>query len=148
MNRQPHSVDREMVVAKALQDVVSELRMVDVADYIAFIRLEHFSCIADIVQSASELYLMPGTLSLGHGGDIRVSWEDKPSIALDLELRPAGACVYFTLHMADEAAGIEVNYVSFDEPEEDPHANTAFLACALERSRIRKTIDFGASRVA
>jgi len=148
MIRQPHSIDREMVVAEAIQDVVSELRMVDVADYIAFIRLEHFSCIADIVQSASELYLMPGTLALGHGGDLRVSWEDKPSIALDLELRPAGACVYFTLHMADQAAAIEVNYVSFDDPNEDPQANTAFLAEALDKSRIRKTVGIGASRAA
>ena len=140
MNRHPHSIDREIVVAEAIKDVVSELRMVDVADYI--------SCIADIVQSASELYLMPGTLLLGHGGDARVAWENKPSIMLDLELRPAGACVYFTLHMADEAAAVEVNYVSFDNPDEDPDANTAYLAGALENARIRKNWGMEAGRAA
>ena len=148
MIRQPNSIDREIVVAEAIKDVVSELRMVDVADYIAFIRLERFSCIADIVQSASELYLMPGTLLLGHGGDARVGWEEKPSIMLDLELRPAGACVYFTLHMADEAAAVEVNYVSFDNPDEDPDANTAYLAGALENARIRKNWGMEAGRAA
>jgi hypothetical protein len=140
MNRQPHSIDREAVVAEAIKEVVSELRMVDVADYIAFIRLEHFASISDIVQSASELYLMPGTLALGHGGDARVAWEEKPSIALDLELRPEGACVYFTLHMKEEHAAVEVNYVSFDEPLADPHENTALLAHALDNARIRKTV--------
>jgi hypothetical protein len=143
MNRQPYSIDREIVVAEAIKDVVSELRMVDVADYIAFIRLEHFSSISDLVQSASELYLMPGTLSLGHGGDARVQWEEKPSILLDLELRPAGVSVYFTLHMMDEHAAVEVNYVSFDEPQEDPQANTDFLAAALENARIHKTEGIG-----
>jgi len=148
MNRQPNSIDREIVVAEAIKDVVSELRMVDVADYIAFIRLERFSSIADIVQSASELYLMPGTLLLGHGGDARVAWEAKPSIMLDLELRPAGACVYFTLHMGDEAAAVEVNYVSFDSPAEDPDANTAYLADALKNARIRKSWGIETGRAA
>jgi hypothetical protein len=139
MNRQPHSMDREIVVAEAIKDVVSELRLVDVADFIAYIRLERFASISDIVQSASELYLMPGTLSLGHGGDARVLWEEKPSILLDLELKPGGVNVYFTLHMMDEHAAVEVNYVSFDDPLEDPQANTAYLAAALENARIRKT---------
>ncbi len=140
MNRQPHAIDREAVVADAIRDVVSELRMVDVADYVAFIRLEHFSSIADIVQSAAELYLMPGTLRLGHGGEAHVTWEEAPTIALDLELRPSGACVYFTLHMKADQAAVEVNYVSFDEPREDPQENTAYLARALETARIAKTV--------
>ncbi len=62
MNRQAHSNCREVIVANAIQQVVSELRLVDVADYIAFMRLESFASIADIVDSAAELYFMPGTL--------------------------------------------------------------------------------------
>lgn len=139
MNRQPHSAAREMIVANAIRDVVSELRMIDVADYIAFIRLESMASIADIVESAAELYFMPGTLRFGLGGEARVAWGETPSILLDLELRPKGAAVYFTLTLDAEHAAVEVTYVSFEEPLDDPETNTRFLEEALASARIRKS---------
>jgi hypothetical protein len=139
MNRQPQSPNREIIVAKAIEEVVSELRLVDVADYIAFIRLEHFACISDIVDSAAELFFMPETLRLGHGGEAHVGWTENPRIVLDLELRPRGATVYFALSLTALHASVEVNYVAFDAPDPDPERNTAFLEAALEAARIRKT---------
>ncbi len=58
---------------------------------------------------------------------------------LDLELRPAGATVYFALTLTALHASVEINYVSFDAPDSDPEKNTAFLADAVERTRIRRT---------
>lgn len=139
MNRQPHTASREAIVAEAIKDVVGELRLVDVADYIAFIRLEHFSTVSDIVDSAAELFFMPGTLRLGHGGEAHVGWAEVPRIVLDLELRPSGATVYFALSLEDARASVEVNYVSFDRPDADPVRNTAFLVDAIDGARIRKT---------
>jgi len=143
MNRQPHSACREAIVADAIKDVVGELRLVDVADYVAFIRLEHFSTVSDIVDSAAELFFMPGTLKLGHGGEAHVGWSEPPKIVLDLELRPSGATVYFALSLEDEVASVEVNYVAFDRPDPDPQRNTAFLVDAIDRARIRKTETVG-----
>jgi hypothetical protein len=143
MNRQPHAKGREAIVAEAIKDVVGELRLVDVADYIAFIRLEHFATVSDIVDSAAELYFMPGTLKLGHGGEAHVSWSEPPKIVLDMELRPSGATVYFALSLEDEVASVEVNYVAFDKPDPDPQRNTAFLIDAIERARIRRTETIG-----
>lgn len=140
MNRQPFSAAREVIVAKAITEMVSELRLVDVADYIAYIRLERYASISDIIDSASELFFEPGIVRLGHGGDINVSWTDAPSIVLDLELRPRGVTVYFTLMMKAEHAAVEVNYVSFDDPSDDPMENNAFLEDALYRARIRKSV--------
>jgi hypothetical protein len=139
MNRQPHTASREAIVAEAIKDVVGELRLVDAADYIAFIRLEHFSTVSDLVDSAAELFFMPGTLKLGHGGEAHVGWAEPPRIVLDLELRPSGATVYFALSLEDEVASVEVNYVAFDKPDPDPQRNTAFLADAIDGARIRKT---------
>ncbi len=139
MNRQPHSSTREVIVANAIKEVVSELRLVDAGDYIAYMRLERFASIADLVDSASELYFQPGTLRLGHGGEAHASWSQPPRIVLDLELRPLGATVYFTLTLSDETAAVEVNYVAFDNPSADPRANNVFLENALEDARIRKT---------
>ncbi len=139
MNRQPHTSTREIIIAKAIKEVVSELRLVDVGDYIAYIRLERFASVADLVDSAAELYFLPGTLRLGHGGDALVSWSHPPRIVLDLELRPMGVTVYFALTMTAKHAAVEVNYVAFDNPSANPRENDAFLEEALERARIRKT---------
>jgi hypothetical protein len=143
MNRQPHTEPREIIVAEAIRNVVSELRLVDVGDYVAYIRLGRFGNISDIVDSAAELYFMPGTLRLGHGGEAHVCWSTPPKIVLDLELRPRGATVYFKLAMSDRDAAVEVSYVSFDDPDGDPTRNTRFLEAALDEARIAKTAAAG-----
>ena len=139
MNRQPHATSREMIVATAIQPVVRELRLVDIADYIAFIRLEHFACLADLVDSAAEMYFMPGALRLGLGGEAQVCWTGSPRIVLDLELRPEGAAVYFQLSMTANNASVEVHYVSFEKPDPEPEKNTEYLAAAIEQAMIRRT---------
>ena len=97
------------------------------------------ACLADIVDSAAELYFMPRTLRLGYGGEAHVGWTESPKVVLDLELRPQGATVYFGLSLTPKHAGVEIHYVSFDEPDPDPERNTAFLAAALEATRIRRS---------
>jgi len=139
MNRQPHSSAREIIVANAIKEVVSELRLIDVADYIAYIRLERFGNIADLVDSAAELFFVPGTLKLGHGGEAHVSWSTVPKIVLDLELRPGGVTVYFALTMTAKHASVQVNYVSFDAPSTNPGDNNRLLEMSIEAARIRKT---------
>jgi hypothetical protein len=139
MIRQSHTEARELIVSEAIREVVAELRMVEVADYIAFIRFEHFASVSDIVDSAAELFFMPGTVRLGNGGEAIVGWGEAPRILLDLELRPRGATVYLTLSLSDKQAGVEVNYVSFDNADASPEQNTAFLRQAISASRIRKS---------
>ncbi|RUV99001.1 MAG: hypothetical protein EOQ64_11305 [Mesorhizobium sp.] len=139
MNRQPHANSREQIVANAIQDVVGELRLIEVADYIAFIRLEHFACLSDLVDSAAELYFQQGTLRLGHGGEAHVDWSGSPRIVLDLELRPRGVTVYFQLMLTGQGTSVIVNYVSFEKPGETPEHNTALLEDAIDEARIRRT---------
>ena len=146
MNRQPHADTRESIVANAIGEVVGELRLIDVADYIAFIRLEHFACLSDLVDSAAELYFLPGTLRLGHGGEAHVDWSGSPRIVLDLELRPHGVTVYFQLTLMEDAASVVVNYVSFETPNDNPQRNTDLLQVAIDRARIRRTVTAAAIR--
>jgi hypothetical protein len=138
MNRQDHADSREIIVARAIEPVVAELRLVDVADYIAFIRLEYFACLSDLVDSASELSFMPGTLKLGHGGEAHVDWGGSPRIVLDLELRPPGVSVYFQLWLTEHEASVVLNYVSFQKPGASPEDNTLLLEKVLEEARIRR----------
>ncbi|MDX8432954.1 MULTISPECIES: hypothetical protein [Mesorhizobium] len=139
MNRQAYAKSREIIVASAIEQVIAELRLIDVADYIAFIRLEHFACLSDLVDSAAELFFMPGTLRLGHGGEAHVDWSGSPRIVLDLELRPPGVTVYFQLTLSEDKDHVVVNYVSFEKPGENPEHNTALLEAVIEQARIRRT---------
>lgn len=143
MNRQPHTLSREVIVARAIEQVVAELRLIDVADYIAFIRLEHFACLSDLVDSASELFFVPGTLRLGNGGEAHVDWSGSPRIVLDLELRPRGVTVYFQLSLTENEASVILNYISFEKPDEDPGRNTELLETVLEGARIRRPEPIG-----
>jgi hypothetical protein len=138
MNRQAYAKSREIIVASAIEQVIAELRLIDVADYIAFIRLEHFACLSDLVDSAAELFFMPGTLRLGHGGEAHVDWSGSPRIVLDLELRPPGVTVYFQLTLSEDKEQVVVNYVSFEKPGENPEHNTALLEAVIEQARIRR----------
>ena len=138
MNRQSNASEREIIVAEAIKEVVSELRMIDVGDYVAFIRMGRFANVSDLVDSAAERFFMPGTLRLGHGGEAHLNWTGEPRSVLDLELRPRGATVYFTLAMRADQAAVNVNYVAFDDADATPSENTAFLAAAIEGARIRK----------
>ena len=91
------------------------------------------------MDSAVELYFLPGTLRLGHGGEAHVDWSGSPRIVLDLELRPPGVTVYFQLTLSEERSSVAVNYVSFEKPGEDPEHNTVLLETVIEEARIRRT---------
>ena len=121
MQRQATSyVEREKALADGLRDVASELRLIDAADLIAFIRTEQFANIANLVNSSTELYYKPGTLSFGRSGDIDVKWGDTPTVSLDMEFHHMQVSVYFRLLLEALQAGIEINYISFEAGSADP----------------------------
>ena len=140
MIRQPSSLGREEVVARAVAPVVAELRLVDAADYVAFIRLEERAALDDIVASAAEPYFMPGSLRLGSSSDYELDWGAAPRVTLDLEFALVEATVYFRLVLDADSAGVEISYCSFAAPDKDEVANTLFLAAAIEHMRIRPSV--------
>lgn len=138
MRVQDFSAPREVIIAEAIRPVVSELRMVEASDYIAFIRMELFGNIADLVETAAEQYFMPGVLRMGIGGQARVGWGLQPEIELDLELHPGGVSVYFTLGMRADTAFVRITYISFENSDASPEENTQLLESALLRSRFAR----------
>ena len=88
-----HSLQREKALADGLRDVAAELRLIDATDLIAFLRTEQFANIANLVNSSSELYFKPNTLSFGQSGDVQLKWGETPSIALDMEFQHLGVAV-------------------------------------------------------
>jgi hypothetical protein len=138
MQKQPrnYALEREMALAEGLRDVASELRLIEAADLIAFIRTEQFGNIANLVASSTECYFLPGTVKFGQSGDIDVRWGGTPVISLDMEFKNRGVSAYFRLRLEALQAGVEITYITFDESAADPNENTRRLVEAISDARV------------
>ncbi|RCS23959.1 hypothetical protein DUT91_11945 [Phyllobacterium salinisoli] len=143
MRSTQYSETRESIIAGHMTEVIRDLRLVDVADYIAFIRCELFANIADIVNSATELHFFPQTLHFGHGGEYELDWDRPPRIILDMEFRNMGVYAYFRLLIDAKGAQIDLNHITFDQASESPAHNTERLAAAFADARIPQRIASG-----
>jgi hypothetical protein len=136
MRSTQYSTTREAIIAGHMREVIQDLRLVDVADYIAFIRCDLFANIADIVNSATELHFQPQSLQFGHGGEYELDWNRPPRITLDMEFRNQGVYAYFRVAIDAEGAEIDLNHIAFDHADESPARNTERLAAAFEDARL------------
>jgi len=128
--------EREKVLADGLKEVAAELRLIEPADLVAFLRTERYGNIQTLVSSATEMYFKPGIISFGLAGRVDLRWDGNPSISLDMEFHHRRIDVYFQLLLESEQAGVDIHYISFGGASPDPHENTARLASAVANARI------------
>jgi hypothetical protein len=136
MKRTQYSAARVEIISGHLAEVIEDLRLVDVADYIAFIRCELFGNIADIVNSATELTFYPNMLTFGLGGEYALDWNSSPKVMLDLEFSNMGVNAYFRLTLSADSTEIDLHHLRFANTGQSPADNTALLAAAFEDARL------------
>lgn len=134
--RTNHTITREKALAEGVKDVAAELRLIDVVDFIAFIRTEQFGNLASLVNSSTEMYFKPGALCFGLSGDVALTWGGAPIVMLDMEFRHQGVNVYFRLVLEALTAGVEINYITFDGAAQEPEINTQRLIEAIADARL------------
>ena len=141
-----YTLEREKALADGLRDVAAELRLIDAADLIAFIRTEQFANIANLVNSSTELYYKPGTLSFGRSGDIdvEVGRRRRPSRSTwnSTTCRSAStsACCWRRCRPA-----IEINYIGFESAARPIRTeNTQRLIAAIANASIWRPISWRA----
>lgn len=127
--------EREKVLAEGMKEVAAELRLIDVADFVAFIRTERYGNIRTLVNAATEMYFKPGTICFGPAGHVELRWDGAPSISLDMEFRHHEVDVFFRLLLENAQAGIDIHYASFGGAP-DSNDNTFRLASAIADARI------------
>jgi hypothetical protein len=137
MLKQNRSEEREKILAESIGLFVRELRLVDVQHYVAFVTLERFSNIADIIDSAAEHFFAPGFLKMGTGAEVSLDWATAPAVTLDLIMQPSGAKVYLSVMLKADSASVSLDYLSFEAAHDDPELNTQFLRRAIEVNTIR-----------
>jgi hypothetical protein len=131
-----YSREREKALAEGIRDVASELRLVEPADFIAFIRTEQFGNVRNLVNSSTEMFFKPGTICFGQSGEVELQWGCTPCIALDMEFHHMNVSAYFRLLLQSLQAAIEINYISFEGGSADPDENTRRLVEAITDARL------------
>lgn len=130
--------DREQTLAYSLREVAAELRLIEAADFVAYIRTEQFANIRTLVNSSTEMFFKPGTIRFGASADLVLDWGRAPSIMLDMEFHHLKVDVYFRLLLESLSAGVEINYISFQTGSNNPDENTRHLRIAVEDARLRR----------
>jgi hypothetical protein len=132
--RRPHS--REEIIADALVDVASELRLTDASELILMIRDDHAANIADLVNSSTELFFKSGTMRYALSARFKAPWDATPIVEIDMEFRHATVCAFFRLRIGERLAGVEIIDVLFDEQGLDEGAKADRLFAAFKSARL------------
>lgn len=131
-----HAEQQARALAEAVAAVGAELRLVDVADYIAFIRNEQLANLQDIVSSSVELYFKPGTLTFGWAADLELDWALLPTIVLGMEFRHRDAWIVFDLILRDEEPGVRIRHLVMSGANRAAAEDTVRLVAALADARL------------
>lgn len=126
---------RERALALGMDYVAGELRLIDPQDFVAFIRLELFGNVANLVNSSTEMYYKPGALKFGMSGEVELQWGEAPRVILDMEFDYQQVNAYFRLILDTAGAAVELTYLSFADASDDAEANTRQLIDALAAAR-------------
>jgi len=127
----------EQIIADAMVDVATELRLADPSELILMIRGEQAANIADLINSSSELFFKNGTLRYALSAGCDVQWDSTPIIRLDMEFRYAAVCAFFRLMIGRKRAAVDVVEVLFDDDNLDGAAKDERLSAAIAGARLR-----------
>ena len=127
---------REQIIADALVDVASELRLTDAAELMSMIRNDQAANIADLVNSSTELFFKSGTLRYALSASFRAPWDATPTVEIDMEFRHAAVCAFFRLKIGQRRAGVEIIDILFDEQGLGDSAKADRLSAALKSARL------------
>ena len=127
--------EHERLLADAIVDVATELRLSDPTEFILLVRGEQAANIADLVNSSSELFFKKGVLRYGLTADCALGWGSTPSVSLDMEFRHRQVTAFFRLILGGQRAAVEVVEVLLDDDNEGDAAERLREAIADAKLR-------------
>ncbi len=128
--------EHERVLAGAIVDVATELRLSDPTEFILLVRGEQAANIADLVNSSSELFFKRGALRYGLSADWALGWGSPPSVSLDMEFRHDRVTAFFRLILGGSRAAVEVVAVLLDDEDEAAGRAAERLARAIAAAKL------------
>ena len=128
----------EAMIANAMIEVATELRLADAGELIQLIRSDQAANIADLVNSSSELFFKSGTLRYALTACCRVQWDATPVIRLDMEFRHARVCAFFRLSIGRKRAGVDLVDILFEQDGLDRAGCDESLLAAIADARLAR----------
>lgn len=128
---------RQEAIAGALTEFIEDLKLVDVVDFVAYIRTDQHGNIEELINSSAELYFKEGSLRYSMASQAEVEWDQVPKISLDLEFFNKGVWIYFTVVLTHPDNAVNVSYVEAPEAAGDKAKETDMLLEALKDARLR-----------
>jgi len=129
-------LELEPHVARAISSLAAELRLVDISDYIAYLRMEQYGCVADIVRDAADLYFTPGFVEFAMDGEASAEWGEAPEVTLMLIINSARAKAHVALKLCEQHAEIKLGYVNFTAEFETRHDRVLMLLEDIANNRM------------
>ncbi|WP_068082088.1 hypothetical protein [Polycladidibacter stylochi] len=126
---------REAIVAEAIRPVAAELRLVELTSLARHVLGNETANLEDLIGSSSELYFKQDTLKFASTSTIDISWSGETSICLHMSFANRGVCILFHLILLPLNSAVEVKYIAFDNPSEEPLINTQRLKEALDDAK-------------
>jgi hypothetical protein len=139
----PHPERLAHALAEAVAAVGAELRLVDVADYIVYIRNEQLASLQDIVSSSVELYFKPDTLTFGWTAGFELDWATLPTITLGMEFRHREVWMIFDLILRADETGVSIDHLVLSGSTAKPSLDTDRLIEAIADARFPDPDDCG-----
>jgi hypothetical protein len=133
----------ERTLGAGLKDFASELRIIDAADFAAFIRIGHMANLRSLVHSSAELHFKPGALELAEVGEMELGWSKPPLIILPMKFRHSGVRVYFRLRLAALSASVEVESITAENGAGGDDLNERLRAALQNARAIRRAPSTG-----
>jgi len=127
---------QEEIIASAMIDVATELRLADAGELVLMIRSDQAANIADLVNSSTELFFKSGALRYALTAGCCVQWDATPVVRFDMEFRHDQVCAFFRLLIGRKRAGVELVEIMFDEAGLDRAAREDRLAAAIADARL------------
>ncbi len=138
MTSQTNNQSHERMIMLAVQPLIKELLLVDVADLIAYLTFEQHNQIADIVDSAAEQYFAPGFVGYREVGSADVDWNTSPSITLQLAMNAPDYSFEFGLTLDSQSAAVKLDRVNALTPiGDDDQASLKSLERAIAVNSVR-----------
>lgn len=131
------------VLAAGIEDVVEELRVIDPADLVSFIRFGSYPALEDLLQSSTELFFKDGTLVFGWTADVDLSWGDLPTVTLGMEFRHRAVSVFFDLSIRAASRMVDIAGIQFETACQDANERVKQLAEALADAHLPRRMPAG-----
>ena len=128
-------LEREAALAIAMEEVATELRLVNLLDFVAFVRLDQIANIENIINGSTELYFRPGTLRFSQVADAELDWNGDPMLSFGMIFDYGGVKIYFRLIIMREHAAVEIDFIDIANPGKSSTEDTSLISQMMAMAR-------------